>query len=80
MLDTPPGPGTPQQADPHPLESRPPGTRHPPSKADPPRTVHAGRYGQQAGGMHPYWNAIFVTLNNFKLTANKDDETHDKPH
>ena len=24
----------------------------PPGKADP-RTVHAGRYGQQVGGMHP---------------------------
>ena len=35
-----PGPGTPR--------SRPLWTRHPP-----PCTVHAGRYGQQAGGMHP---------------------------
>ena len=34
---------------------------YPPGKADPPppwqgaptRAVHAGRYGQQAGGMHP---------------------------
>ena len=24
-----------------------------PPRADPPRAVHAGRYGQQAGGMHP---------------------------
>ena len=30
-------------------QGRPP----PPGKADPPCTVHAGRYGQQAGGMHP---------------------------
>ena len=30
----------------------PPGTRHPPG-ADPPRTEHAGRYGQRADGMHP---------------------------
>ena len=51
-------PGIPlDQASPHleqtpldraPPRSRPPWTRHPP-----PCTVHAGRYGQQAGGMHP---------------------------
>ena len=34
------GPGTP-------LREQTPGTRHSPC------TVHAGRYGQQAGGMHP---------------------------
>ena len=37
--DTPPGPGTPPGAD--------------PLGADPTCAVHAGRYGQQAGGMHP---------------------------
>ena len=37
----------------------PPPSRHPrkqtptPQKQTPPCTVHAGRYGQQAGGMHP---------------------------
>ena len=37
----PPGPGTPW-------------SRHPsPGPGAPPCTVHAGRYGQQAGGMHP---------------------------
>ena len=44
----------------------PPGSRHPPRsrppwEQTPPPPVHAGRYGQQAGGMHPtgmqscYW-------------------------
>ena len=45
----------------HPLPRRPPWQGRPPSpgkkttpgKSDPPCTVHAGRYGQQAGGMHP---------------------------
>ena len=31
----------------------PPGTRHPPGPGTPPSAVHAGRYGQQAGGTHP---------------------------
>ena len=31
----------------------PRGTRHPPRDQAPPCTVHAGRFGQQAGGMHP---------------------------
>ena len=59
-----PGPAPPQEQAPP-----PPGTRHPQSRpppqeqtpspgADPPRsrlpcTVHTGRYGQQADGMHP---------------------------
>ena len=50
----PPGKETP------PWQGRPPLARQtPPSKADPPGketpscTMHAGRYGQQAGGMHP---------------------------
>ena len=30
----------------------PPESRHPPEQT-PPCAVHAGRYGQQAGGMHP---------------------------
>ena len=28
-------------------------TRHPPPKSNSPDAVHAGRYGQQADGMHP---------------------------
>ena len=52
--DTPPGPGTPLGA--HtpnwyqapPRSDTPTGTRQPP----PPGAVHAGRYGQQAGGIH----------------------------
>ena len=43
--DGPPGPGIPQEQTP-PLAADPPG-------ADPPNAVHAGRYGQQAAGMHP---------------------------
>ena len=41
-----PGPGTPQTRHP-PCDQASPGGRHPPS------TLHAGRYGQEAGGMHP---------------------------
>ena len=38
----------------HPSRADPPGTRHPPLQSrHPPCTVHAGRYSQQAGGMHP---------------------------
>ena len=49
----PPGSRSPQEAD-----TLPPGSRHPlqaitPLEADPPCAVHAGRYGQQAGGTHP---------------------------
>ena len=46
----PPRPGT------HPLRADTPWTRHPPpSGADtsPPGAVHARRYGQRVGGMHP---------------------------
>ena len=42
----PPGPGTPRSRHPPPEQTPPPG-------ADPLCAVHAGRYGQQAGGMHP---------------------------
>ena len=43
------------------------GYHHPPGKADPPCAVHAGRYGQQGGGMHPtgmqlLFSLIFVTV------------------
>ena len=38
----PPGPGTP-----------PPHRNQSPPRADTPSAVHAGRYGQQAGGTHP---------------------------
>ena len=43
----------------HPPEQAPPGKRHPPGADTPwdetpaPCAVHAGRYGQQAGGTHP---------------------------
>ena len=37
-----------------PWQEDPPGKGdNPPGKADPPGTVHAGRYGEQAGSMHP---------------------------
>ena len=40
---------------PHPRDHSPPLTRHPPGPdtPPPPRAEHTGRYGQQAGGMHP---------------------------
>ena len=45
----PSGPGTPR-----PLEqTSPPGTGTFPRCRHPPSAVHAGRYGQQAGGTHP---------------------------
>ena len=47
---TPLGVGTPQSRDPP--EQTPPQSRHPPGSRHPPCAVHAGRYGQQAGGMH----------------------------
>ena len=58
--DSPPGadtPSTPPGADNphrrrHPREQTPPRSRHP-LGADTPRPVHAGRYGQQAGGTYP---------------------------
>ena len=46
----PPGVDTPRSR--HPLEQTTPWSRHPP-KQTPPCTVHAERYGQQAGGTHP---------------------------
>ena len=57
--DSPPGadtPSTPPGADNphrrrHPREQTPPRSRHP-LGADTPRPVHAGRYGQQAGGTY----------------------------
>ena len=49
---TPPGQGTPP--DQVPLRTRhTPWDQAPPLGPDPPCAVHAGRYGQQAGGMHP---------------------------
>ena len=46
-------PPSPEQT-PHPTEQAPPppGACNPP-QADTPQAVHAERYGQQAGGMHP---------------------------
>ena len=59
---TPPGTRHPLGANPARVDTPradPPGTRHPPQEQTPPLcrhhpcAVHAGRYGQQAGGMHP---------------------------
>ena len=55
---TPPGRYTPQAGTPPgrytPWQVHPPGTRYPtPQTRYTARPVHAGRYGQQAGGMHP---------------------------
>ena len=36
-----------------PLVSQPPLAKRPPPARRPPYTVHAGRYGQQSGSMHP---------------------------
>ena len=48
---------TPPQKQKPPQKQTPPRSRHPPEqtppRADTPCTVHAGRYGQQAGGTHP---------------------------
>ena len=44
---TPPGTRCP------PDQVHPPGLGTPPGPDTPPRAVHAGRYGQQAGGTHP---------------------------
>ena len=46
--DTPQEADTPKEADTPPRKRTPPGSRHPPSC-----TVHAGRYGKQAGSTHP---------------------------
>ena len=48
-----PRPGTPQTSYP-PWDHPPDQVVHPPGPGNPPRgAVHAGRYGQQAGGTHP---------------------------
>ena len=46
---SPPGPGTPSP----PGADTPWDQAPPPDKAPPTSAVHAGRYGQQADGMHP---------------------------
>ena len=60
--DTPPRADTPQEQTPQsrhpweqtsPQEQTPPGRRHPGANTPPSHVVHAGRYGQQAGGTHP---------------------------
>ena len=61
--DTPPGPDPPPESDPPGADTSPgadtlPVTDTPPEQTpsqsrQPPRAVHAGRYGQQAGGTHP---------------------------
>ena len=83
---TPPWADTPQGQIPHPLgadppeqtprAADPPRSRHTPPGADtPPRTVYAGRYGQQAGGIHPTGmpfnsNETFVTLFHINISRN----------
>ena len=61
---------TPRQRDPPPTgKADPPGKETPPhppppmTKQTPPCAVHAGRYGQQAGGMHPNGMQFLLTLN-----------------
>ena len=49
----PPGPGTPLEQIPSPLGTRRPPRADAPRDQAPPCAVHAGRYGQQAGRMHP---------------------------
>ena len=44
--------GIPPEAD-MPQGVDPPGADTPPGSRHPPGAVHAGRYGQQAGSMHP---------------------------
>ena len=49
-----PGPGIPPRTRYTPPDLVPPPPGRPPwHQVHPPRTVHAGKYGQQAGGMHP---------------------------
>ena len=48
----PPGKAEPQQGR-SPGKETPPGKADPPVQGHPPCAVHAGRYGQQVGGMHP---------------------------
>ena len=48
-----PGPGTPSGPVTPPDQVHPPGTMYTSQTRYPPRAVHAGRYGQQAGDMHP---------------------------
>ena len=68
----PPGPGTPWEQVPPPPAGTP-WSRHPlrvdtpwdqaPPRCRPPCTVHAGRYSQQVGGMHPTgMQSCFLTL------------------
>ena len=38
---------------PTPWQGDPPARQTPPGEEDPPCAVHAGRYGERAGGMHP---------------------------
>ena len=52
--DTPPWKQTPPESRHPPWKQTPTGSRHPlPRKQTLPEAVHAGRYGQQSGGMHP---------------------------
>ena len=53
MLGYTPQEQTPPRPDTIPGNRHPPGSRHPPLPKQTPPAVHAGRYGQQAGGTHP---------------------------
>ena len=70
---------------PHPPGSRPSMARQSPlarqthpGKADPPCAVHAGRYGQQAGGMHPTGMQSCFCLPSVQKIVWKWLETHMK--
>ena len=52
----------PGKADP-PWQGDPSGKETPPGNTDPPCAVHAGRYGEQAGGMHPTGMYFLFWLN-----------------
>ena len=62
----PPGAGTiPNQT------PTPPRSRHTPREQTPPRAVHPGRYGQQAGGMHPtgMQSCFFIVLEKYDVSG-----------
>ena len=79
LLSTPQDQAPPRSRSPSPREHTPwdqatprePGTPLPPEQA-PPCAVHAGRYGQQAGGMHPTWmQSCFLCKRFIELSALK---------
>ena len=69
--DTPVGPVTPHPGpEGTPQEQTPPQTRHPPS------TVHAGRYGQQAGSTHPTGMQSCFCFYNYSRSTLGDNHRH----